>query len=100
MTVAARFCLPPTRLTTSPSFSLILLTMPDLETKRRSLEYLRKRGYSGVVAATSYFPEEDEVLSQAGVNLLFNSFIEAGARLARLGTHVLAGLGPLPEAEA
>ncbi|ETW99968.1 MAG: potassium transporter KefC [Candidatus Entotheonella factor] len=79
---------------------LILLTMPDLEAKRRSLGYLHKRGYSGVVAATSYFPEEDEILSQAGVNLLFNPFIEAGARLARLGTHALAGLGPLPEAEA
>ncbi len=74
---------------------LILLTMPDLEAKLRSLGYLRKRGYAGVVAATSYFPEEEKRLSQAGARLLFNPFTEAGARLARLGMESLTERGQL-----
>ena len=63
---------------------LILLTMPDLEAKLRSLGHLRQRGFTGVIAATSFFPEEDQVLEKAGVSLLFNPLSEAGARLARL----------------
>ncbi len=78
---------------------LILLTMPDLEAKQRAIGYLRKRAYAGLVAATSYFPEEDEILSQAGVQLLFNPFIEASARLARLGMHAVDGLEPLAETD-
>lgn len=66
--------------------------MPDLEAKLRSLGYLHKRGYSGVVAATCYFPEEEEKLRQAGAQLLFNPFTEAGARLARLGMESLTEL--------
>ena len=79
---------------------LILLTMPDLEAKLRSLGYLRRRGYAGMVAATSHFPEEEAALRQAGVNLLFNPFTEAGARLARLSLQTLTGADASPEAES
>lgn len=68
---------------------LILLTMPDVETKQRALGYLCKQAYAGTVAATSFFPEEDAILTQAGADLLFNPFTEAGARIARLGMYAL-----------
>ena len=81
---------------------LILLTMPDPEAKLRTLSYLRRREYAGMVAATSYFPEEEAALRQAGVHLLFNPFAEAGARLARLSLQTLTGANAdaSPEADA
>ena len=71
------------------AIELILLTMPDLEAKLRTLAHLRKRRYAGVIAATSLFPEEHERLGEAGVSFVFNPFTEAGARLAVLGLEAL-----------
>ncbi len=78
---------------------LILLTMPELEAKLRSLTQLNKRGYRGVVAASSYFSEDNEALSQAGVSLLFNPFSGAGERLARLGLDALSKNNQVNNAE-
>ncbi|MBI5811929.1 MAG: cation:proton antiporter [Meiothermus silvanus] len=60
----------------------VLLTLPDLESKVRALEGLRRRGFIGQIAATSYHREEDAVLEAAGANLIFHPFAEAGERLA------------------
>lgn len=60
----------------------VLLTMPDLESKLQALEGLRRRGFQGLVAVTSYHREEDAVLEAAGAGLIFHPFAEAGERLA------------------
>ncbi|AEB12086.1 cation:proton antiporter family protein [Marinithermus hydrothermalis] len=67
----------------------VLLTLPDLEARIRAAEHLRRRGFSGLIGATSYYPEEDERLRAVGVTLIFHPFTEAGARLAELGLQAL-----------
>ena len=74
----------------------VLLTLPDLEAKLRAIQSLRQRGYRGLVAATSYHHEEDMVLGQAGVDLIFHPFVEAGERLAERVLEKLAQ-PPAPE---
>lgn len=69
---------------------IIYLTMPDFEAKFRASKSARKRGYRGVIAATSHFADEDKALREAGVDFVFNPFAEAGARLARLGLELVA----------
>lgn len=73
----------------------VLLTLPDLEAKLRAAEGLRRRGFEGIVAATSYHREEDPQLQAAGVTLISRPFAEAGERLAERAL----GLNPLEEAE-
>ncbi|MBF6593861.1 MAG: cation:proton antiporter [Thermaceae bacterium] len=60
----------------------VLLTMPDLEAKLRGVQALKLRGFTGIVAATSYHREEDPLLEKAGATLIFQPFAEAGERLA------------------
>lgn len=60
----------------------VLLTLPDLEAKLRAAHGLRQRGFSGIIAATSYHREEDPILDEAGVTLISHPFAEAGERLA------------------
>lgn len=66
------------------SVRAVILTAPDLEARLRASLYLRRRGYRNVIGATSYFPEEEARLRQAGVTLVFHPFTEAGASLATL----------------
>lgn len=68
---------------------LVLLTIPELEAKLRTVTHLRKRRYLGVIAATSVFTEEHDRLIEAGVSFVFNPFVEAGVRLAALGLEAL-----------
>lgn len=60
----------------------VVLAMPDFEAKRIATQQLRKRGYRGLIAATSNFPEEAQALVEAGANHTANSFYEVGAGLA------------------
>ncbi|MGQ9753098.1 MAG: cation:proton antiporter domain-containing protein [Thermaceae bacterium] len=60
----------------------VILALPDLEAKLRALQGLRQNGYQGLIAATSFHPEEDPILEAAGADLLFHPFSEAGERLA------------------
>jgi predicted Kef-type K+ transport protein len=62
----------------------ILLTLPELEAKLQALRQIRKRGYTGLIAATSLHREEDPVLEAAGASLIFRPFSEAGERLGQL----------------
>jgi glutathione-regulated potassium-efflux system ancillary protein KefC len=73
----------------------VLLTLPDLEAKLRAARGLKQRGFSGVIAATSYHREEDPLLQEAGANLISRPFAEAGERLAERAL----GINPLEEAE-
>jgi len=60
----------------------VVLALPDLEAKLLAARWLKERGFSGILAATSFHLEEDPVLKAAGVSLLFHPFREAGERLA------------------
>lgn len=60
----------------------VLLTMPDFEAKLRAVEGLRRRGFPGLIAVTSYHLEEDPLFEKAGVSFIFHPFAEAGERLA------------------
>jgi glutathione-regulated potassium-efflux system ancillary protein KefC len=60
----------------------VLLTMPELEAKLEAIRGLKTRGFAGVIATTSYHPEEGPVLQEAGATLIFQPFAEAGERMA------------------
>lgn len=60
----------------------VVLTLPDLEAKLLAARWLKERGFSGILAATSFHLEEDPALKAAGVTLIFHPFREAGERLA------------------
>ncbi|MGC8876401.1 cation:proton antiporter [Thermus sp.] len=71
----------------------VVLALPDLEAKLLAARWLKERGFSGLVAATSFHLEEDPLLKAAGVDLLFHPFREAGERLAERVLEKLAIMG-------
>jgi glutathione-regulated potassium-efflux system ancillary protein KefC len=79
----------------------ILLTMPELEAKLQALRHIRRKGYKGLVAATTFHWEEDPLIEQAGASLIFRPFAEAGERLAErvLEAVALAANTPAGRAE-
>lgn len=60
----------------------VVLALPDLEAKLLAARWLKERGFSGLLAATSFHLEEDPLLEGAGVGLIFHPFRGAGERLA------------------
>lgn len=60
----------------------IVLALPDFEAKRIATRQLRRRGYTGMIVATSSFPEEAKALKKTGADHTANSFYEIGAGLA------------------
>jgi voltage-gated potassium channel Kch len=75
----------------------VLLTVPDFEAKLRAVEGLRRRGFTGLIAVTSYHREEDPAFEKLGVSLIFHPFAEAGERLAERALE-LRGAGEVVEA--
>ena len=61
----------------------ILLALPDLEAKRLASRALRRRGYTGLLSATHVFEEERAPILEAGCNVSYNYFNEAGVGFAR-----------------
>ena len=70
---------------TSGMVSLIVLTMPNLESQLYAIKKMKERGFTGEIAAMAQFDDEVEILREAGVNTSFNVFAEAGFGL---GSHV------------
>ncbi|HEX7081585.1 MAG TPA: cation:proton antiporter family protein [Gammaproteobacteria bacterium] len=68
---------------------LIMLAMPDLEAKLRSIRELRRRGFEGMISATHVYPDELAPLLEAGCDASYNYFSEAGYGFAR---HTLEAL--------
>jgi glutathione-regulated potassium-efflux system ancillary protein KefC len=60
----------------------VIVTAPDFEARVRTLEGLKRRGFSGKLATVSHHAEEEPVLERAGATLVFRPFAEAGERLA------------------
>jgi hypothetical protein len=70
----------------------ILLAMPELEAKRYAAHSLRTAGFRGIISATATYPEQLDVLKQAGVDKAYNYFEEVGVGFAG---HLMDDL-PLP----
>lgn len=64
------------------NLELVILTLPDLEARMRAVEGLRGRGFRGVISTLSMYPEEEEVLREAGADIIAHPLSEAGFGLA------------------
>lgn len=67
----------------------ILLTMPDMEAKIAASHQLRNIGFKGVISATVTFPEEVEMVKQAGADLAYNYYSNIGQSVAKQLQEVL-----------
>jgi predicted Kef-type K+ transport protein len=76
----------------------IMLALPDLEAKISAARTLRARGYKGLLSATHLYPEEYAPIIEAGCDVTYNYYTEAGTGFARHTYEVLRV--PLEEARA
>ncbi len=80
---------------------LVILTLPELNANLDTMQRLADSPYDGKIAAVARFPDEVEILEQAGVHMATDSFTEAGAGVAGHAQQQfaaeLAGLGPPDE---
>lgn len=67
----------------------IMLAVPDLQANLTAIRELRKRGYEGLLSATHHFPEESKPILEAGCDVTYYYFSEAGVGFAR---HTLENL--------
>jgi predicted Kef-type K+ transport protein len=72
------------------SLRLVLLAMPKVSENVFAAGHLKAEGYAGVIGAIAQFPDDESVLQEAGVDLVFNLYAEAGAGFAQ---HVCTGFG-------
>ena len=61
----------------------IMLAVPDLEAKVTAARALRKRGFEGLLSATHLYPEEYAPIIEAGCDVSYNYYTEAGVGFAR-----------------
>ncbi len=65
-----------------PSIDLVMLALPTLAANLDALEQLREIGFTGGIAATARYPDEEEQLRLAGATEVFNIYAEAGTGFA------------------
>jgi predicted Kef-type K+ transport protein len=73
----------------------IMLAVPDLQAKVSAARALRRRGYRGLLSATHLYPEERAPIIEAGCDVTYNYYTEAGVGFAR---HTYETLRPLDAA--
>ena len=61
----------------------IMLAVPDLQAKVSAARALRRRGYRGLICATHLYPEERDPIIEAGCDVTYNYYTEAGVGFAR-----------------
>jgi len=66
----------------SHHIKLVMLTLPNLQANLDALDELREISFTGHIAATARFPDEEEQLRQSGATYVFNIYTEAGAGFA------------------
>lgn len=71
------------------SLKAIMLAFPDAETKRLVSRQLRRNGFKGLLSATHLYPEEREPILEAGCDVTYNYFTEAGVGFATNTAEVL-----------
>lgn len=69
------------------SIELVMLALPNLEANLDALRQLREISFHGRIAATARYPDEEEMLHNAGATAVFNIYTEAGTGFA---DHVMA----------
>ncbi len=61
----------------------ILLTMPDFETRSKTVKQLRHKGFSGQVGTICFHTEEKQSLERMGADFVIHPLYEAGCQLAK-----------------
>ncbi len=64
------------------SIELVMLALPKLSANLEALEQLREISFTGRIAATARFADEEKRLRQAGATAVFNIYTEAGTGFA------------------
>lgn len=62
---------------------VVMLAIPEVDAKRAASRELRRRGFDGLVSATHVYPEERAPIVEAGCDVAYNYFTEAGVGFAR-----------------
>jgi glutathione-regulated potassium-efflux system ancillary protein KefC len=57
--------------------------MPEISENVFAAEHLIKEGYTGTIGAIAKYPEDEQMLRDAGVHQVFNLYAEAGAGFAQ-----------------
>jgi predicted Kef-type K+ transport protein len=70
-------------------FRLVMLALPTLLDMQEAARQLRRAGYSGPIASVARYEDERELLKEAGIDISFNFYAEAGAGFAE---HTLSAL--------
>jgi glutathione-regulated potassium-efflux system ancillary protein KefC len=73
------------RVQASHTLETVMLTLPKRSATLAVLNRLRETSFAGRIAAIARFPDEAEALKEAGAEIVFNMYTEAGAGFA---THV------------
>jgi predicted Kef-type K+ transport protein len=71
----------------------IMLAVPELQAKVSAARELRRRGFRGLLSATHLYPEERGPIIEAGCDVTYNYYTEAGVGFAR---HTYETLRPTP----
>ena len=69
----------------------IMFAVPDLQAKIFAARALRRRGYRGLLSATHLYPEERAPIIEAGCDVTYNYYTEAGVGFARNTYETLRG---------
>ena len=63
-------------------FKLVMLALPNLEANLSALEQLSVIQFAGRISAAARYPDENDVLLEAGADSVFNIYAEAGTGFA------------------
>jgi len=74
--------------------ALVMLALPKLNTNLAVLSELQAVAFTGQIAVTAKFPDEEQALKQAGATTVFNIYTEAGVGFA---SHVAGKTNAQPE---
>ncbi len=70
---------------------VVVLAMPKVQENAYAARELRRLGYRGQIASVVHFDDHARILHDAGVDIVSNFFIEAGAGLAEEASRHLRG---------
>lgn len=70
------------RVQATHKLKLVMLTLPRLSASLDVIAELKAAKYSGRIAAIARFPDEEQALNDAGADIVFNIYTEAGAGFA------------------
>lgn len=68
----------------APNLRFVVLTANELEAKVIAAQKLRKSGFTGLIVSYSLYGENTELIRQAGVDYIHETFDETGLHLANL----------------